>query len=84
MRSIAVIGAGQSGAQLALGLLDRGYDVTLVTDRGPDEVRHGRVMSSQCMFDTALRTERALGLDEWQRDCPPPARVPGPVTPWSI
>ncbi|MFG2030223.1 styrene monooxygenase/indole monooxygenase family protein [Streptomyces sp. NPDC048825] len=70
MRSIAVIGAGQSGAQLALGLLDRGYDVTLVTDRGPDEVRHGRVMSSQCMFDTALRTERALGLDEWQRDCP--------------
>ncbi|WP_128377192.1 styrene monooxygenase/indole monooxygenase family protein [Streptomyces cavernae] len=70
MRSIAVIGAGQSGAQLALGLLDRGYDVTLVTDRGPDEVRHGPVMSSQCMFDTALRTERALGLDDWQQTCP--------------
>ncbi|MGC9537485.1 styrene monooxygenase/indole monooxygenase family protein [Streptomyces sp. UG1] len=70
MRSIAVIGAGQSGAQLALGLLDRGYDVTLVTDRGPDEVRRGQVMSSQCMFDTALRTERALGLDYWQQECP--------------
>lgn len=70
MRSIAVIGAGQSGAQLALGLRDRGYQVTLVTDREPDEVRRGRVMSSQCMFDTALRTERALGLDEWQEETP--------------
>ncbi|MEU1180150.1 styrene monooxygenase/indole monooxygenase family protein [Streptomyces sp. NPDC005820] len=70
MRSIAVIGAGQSGTQLALGLLDRGYEVTLVTDRGPDEVRRGRVMSSQCMFDTGLRTERALGLDDWQGECP--------------
>ncbi|MEW2398251.1 styrene monooxygenase/indole monooxygenase family protein [Streptomyces sp. NPDC046862] len=70
MRSIAVIGAGQSGAQLALGLRDRGYEVTLVTDRGPDEVRRGPVMSSQCMFDTALRTERALGLDTWQEEAP--------------
>ncbi|GGS10356.1 hypothetical protein GCM10010269_56860 [Streptomyces humidus] len=70
MRTIAIIGAGQSGAQLALGLLDRGYDVTLVTDRGPDEIRRGQVMSSQCMFDTALRTERALGLDAWQEQCP--------------
>ncbi|POX48179.1 flavin oxidoreductase [Streptomyces sp. Ru71] len=70
MRSIAVIGAGQSGTQLALGLLEKGYDVTLVTDREPDQVRTGPVMSSQCMFDTALRTERALGLDDWQGICP--------------
>ncbi|WP_026058503.1 styrene monooxygenase/indole monooxygenase family protein [Streptomyces sp. SS] len=70
MRSIAVIGAGQAGAQLALGLLTENYAVTLVTDRGPDEVRSGPVMSSQCMFDTALRTERALGLDDWQQECP--------------
>lgn len=70
MRSIAVIGAGQSGTQLALGLLKRGYDITLVTDREPDQVRTGPVMSSQCMFDTALRTERALGLDDWQGSCP--------------
>ncbi|MEO3787306.1 styrene monooxygenase/indole monooxygenase family protein [Actinocorallia sp. B10E7] len=70
MRSIAVIGAGQSGAQLALGLQDRGYEVTLVTDRDPDQVRHGQVMSSQCMFDSALRTERALDLDDWAQECP--------------
>lgn len=70
VRSVAVVGAGQSGAQLALGLLARGYGVTLVTDRSPEQVRRGQVMSSQCMFDTALRTERALDLDEWQDECP--------------
>jgi flavin reductase (DIM6/NTAB) family NADH-FMN oxidoreductase RutF/flavin-dependent dehydrogenase len=67
---IGIVGAGQSGAQLALGLLARGYDVTLVSDRSPEEIRSGRVMSSQCMFDSALQTERALGLDEWTQACP--------------
>src|ERR687892_1827525 len=70
MRRIGIVGAGQSGAQLALGLLARGYDVTLVTDRSPDEVRTGPVMSSQCMFGTALQTERDLGLDDWAESCP--------------
>ncbi len=29
MRRIAIVGAGQSGLQLGLGLLDTGYDVTM-------------------------------------------------------
>lgn len=70
MRRIAIVGAGQSGAQLALGLHGRGYDVTLVTDRSPAEVRTGPVMSSQCMFDTALQTERDLGVNDWEDACP--------------
>ncbi|WP_030803027.1 styrene monooxygenase/indole monooxygenase family protein [Streptomyces sp. NRRL F-2799] len=70
MRRIAVIGAGQAGAQLALGLQAHGYDVTLVTDRGPDEIRRGPVMSSQCMFDTAMRSERELGLHHWEERAP--------------
>lgn len=71
MRRIAIIGAGQSGAQLALGLRATGnYDVTLVTDRGPDQIRSGPVMSSQCMFDTALQTERNLGLNLWDDEAP--------------
>lgn len=70
IRRIAIVGAGQSGAQLALGLLGRGYDVTLVTDRTPDEVRSGPVLSSQCMFDTALQTERELGINDWEETCP--------------
>ncbi|MFD5438392.1 styrene monooxygenase/indole monooxygenase family protein [Kitasatospora sp. NPDC127067] len=70
MRRILIVGAGQAGLQLALGLQAHGYDVTVLTDRGPEEVRGGRVMSSQCMFDSALRTERALGLDLWADRAP--------------
>lgn len=62
MRRIAIVGAGQSGLQLGLGLLDTGYDVTMITNRTADEIRQGKVMSSQCMFHTALQTERDLGL----------------------
>ncbi|MBD1220268.1 hypothetical protein IDM30_10035 [Acinetobacter seifertii] len=54
MRRIAIVGAGQSGLQLGLGLLDTGYDVTMITNRTADEIRQGKVMSSQCMFHTAL------------------------------
>jgi flavin reductase (DIM6/NTAB) family NADH-FMN oxidoreductase RutF/flavin-dependent dehydrogenase len=71
LRRIAIVGGGQSGAQLALGLLKSGYDVTLVSNRTADDLREGRVLSSQCMFASALETERVLGLDHWQDECPP-------------
>lgn len=71
MSRVAIVGAGQAGCQLALGLLAAGFDVTLVSERTPDEIRIGPVLSSQCMFDSALATERALGLDDWARSCPP-------------
>ena len=70
MKRIAIIGAGQSGLQLALGLLDAGYEVTVVSDRSGEQIRTGRVMSSQCMFDWALETERDLGLNFWEEECP--------------
>ena len=54
MRKITIVGAGQAGLQLGLGLLEHGYDVTLITNRTGDQIRDGKVMSSQCMFDTAL------------------------------
>ncbi|MEU9080543.1 styrene monooxygenase/indole monooxygenase family protein [Kitasatospora sp. NPDC004745] len=70
MRRILIVGAGQAGLQLALGLQSHGYDVTVMTDRDADAVRGGRVLSTQCMFDSALRTERELGLDRWSGDTP--------------
>lgn len=69
MKRIAIIGAGQSGLQLALGLLGAGYEVTLYSGRSADEIREGRVMSSQCMFDSALETERDLNLNFWEESC---------------
>lgn len=70
MKRIAIVGAGQSGLQLALGLLDNNYEVTLCSDRSADEIREGRVMSSQCMFDSALEIERELNLNYWEEECP--------------
>ncbi|MGW0710576.1 styrene monooxygenase/indole monooxygenase family protein [Streptomyces sp. NPDC002643] len=70
MRKILVVGAGQSGLQLALGLQARGYEVTLMSNRTPDEIRTGRIMSTQCMFDSALRHERDLDLNFWESQAP--------------
>lgn len=70
MRRIAIVGGGQAGFTLAFGLLDKGYEVTMVTNRSPDDIYVGRVMSSQCMFDAALQIERDLGLNLWEAQCP--------------
>jgi hypothetical protein len=65
MPRILIAGAGQCGLMLALGLQDRGHEVTLLTARTAPEIRTGLVTSTQCMFDQALGLERELGLDLW-------------------
>ena len=71
MRKILIVGAGQAGLQLANGLAQSRYDVTVVSNRTPEQIRDGRVLSSQCMFDRSLQHERDLGLDFWASECPP-------------
>jgi hypothetical protein len=68
MRKILVVGAGQSGLQLALTLQENGYDVTVMSARTPEEIRGGRVMSTQCMFGAALHNEREHGLNLWEAE----------------
>lgn len=70
-RRIAIVGAGQSGLPMALGLQARGYDITLLSNRTPEDMRRGKVLSSQCMFDATLQIERDLGLNQWEKECPP-------------
>ncbi|MER7783186.1 styrene monooxygenase/indole monooxygenase family protein [Streptomyces albidoflavus] len=70
MRRILIVGAGQSGLQLALGLQANGYEVTLMSNRTADEIRTGRVMSTQCMFDTALQHERDIQANFWESQAP--------------
>ncbi|OSO26465.1 hypothetical protein BV361_03792 [Pseudomonas syringae pv. actinidiae] len=41
--------------------------MTLTTNRTGEQIRNGKVMSSQCMFNTSLQTERDLGLNFWHR-----------------
>lgn len=70
MASFLIVGAGQAGLQLGIGLLDDGHDVTVVSNRTADDVRNGRLLSGQTMFGGALATERKLGIDLWQEECP--------------
>lgn len=65
MRRIAIVGAGQAGLQLGFGLLRHGYEVSIHTDRAPEEVFNGRLLSTATLFETALRHEEELGLDFW-------------------
>lgn len=70
MRKVLVIGAGQSGLQLALGLQRHGYEITAMSNRTASEIRDGRVMSTQCMFDQALQQERDLDINFWEKQAP--------------
>lgn len=70
VRNIAIVGAGQAGLQLALGLLSNHCKVTLVTERSAQQVLDGKILSSQGMFNEALQYERDIGIDFWQKDAP--------------
>jgi hypothetical protein len=50
---------------VAVGLVRKGYDVTVVSDRTPEEIRNGRVTSSQGMQATPIAYEREMGLRLW-------------------
>ncbi|WP_432695892.1 styrene monooxygenase/indole monooxygenase family protein [Marinobacterium sp. YM272] len=82
-RKIAIVGAGQSGLQTGIGLLKAGYEVSILSNRTGEQIKAGKIMSSQCMFDMALQNERDLGIDFWEKDCPPVEgiglRVPDPA-----
>ncbi|MFC0543866.1 styrene monooxygenase/indole monooxygenase family protein [Kutzneria chonburiensis] len=65
-----IVGAGQSGLLLALGLQKHGYDVTVVADRHAEAVRTGPMLSCQLVFGPALALERELGVDFWTDEVP--------------
>lgn len=65
MRSITIVGAGHSGLLLGMGLLRHGYDVTIVSDRTPEQIRDGFVPSSAGISPDAQAFERELDLAFW-------------------
>ncbi|MGA7613329.1 MAG: FAD-binding oxidoreductase, partial [Xanthobacteraceae bacterium] len=70
MRHITIVGGGQAGLLLALGLRQHGHQVRLVQNRSAEDMRSGKVLSSQCVFQAARAHERALGLDLWADSAP--------------
>jgi hypothetical protein len=71
MRNITIVGAGQAGLQLGIGLLYKGYTVKIISNRTGEEIAKGKVLSSQSMYDMALSHERELGIAFWDAECPP-------------
>lgn len=70
MHSFLIVGAGQAGLQLGIGLLQRGYKVTLISDKNSADFLKGPIFSTQGLFDTALQNERDLGLNFYESNCP--------------
>lgn len=65
-RKIAIIGAGQAGLLTAHALNQRGYEVTLYSDKDPDGfLEKARPTGVAARFDMSLEWERELGLELW-------------------
>lgn len=68
---IAIIGAGQTGCLTANALLEKGYDVTLYSDKTPDQfLNEARPTGTAARFNMALDWERELGLEMWGDEAP--------------
>ena len=62
-RKIAVIGAGISGLTLAYAVRQEGlFEVSVFTAKDAEDVRNGRIPSTQIHFDAFLRTEERYGI----------------------
>ncbi|WP_061289084.1 styrene monooxygenase/indole monooxygenase family protein [Azotobacter vinelandii] len=70
VREVTIVGAGQAGLVLAIGLRRLGHRVRLILDRPAAVIAAGRILSGQCVFAPALAAERELGLDLWSASSP--------------
>jgi 2-polyprenyl-6-methoxyphenol hydroxylase-like FAD-dependent oxidoreductase len=65
---IAIVGGGHVGSVLGLALLSEGHDVTILTSLTLEELRLGRILSSQCIWGTAAAIEERWAPFFWKPD----------------
>lgn len=70
MTYVTIVGGGQAGLLLAIGLHKRGHRTRLVQNRTGADIASGRVMSTQCVFGVARQIERQEGLEFWDAQAP--------------
>lgn len=71
MRKIAIVGAGQAGLLAAHALHLHGYEVTLYSDKSPEDfLQRSRPTGAAGRFEMAVGFERKLGLEHWGHEAP--------------
>jgi len=70
MVNVGIVGAGHSGLQLGFALLQDGDQVTIYSDKRPEDFAGTRLPSSNSVFSRGLDRERALGLNFWEGQKP--------------
>src|SRR5688500_19218039 len=67
MRKIAIVGSGVAGLLTAHGLRRAGHEVTLFSDRTPEQwLRGSKPTGTAGRFEHAVAYERELGLAHWE------------------
>jgi 2-polyprenyl-6-methoxyphenol hydroxylase-like FAD-dependent oxidoreductase len=65
MKHIGIVGAGIAGLHLGLFLRQHNVDVTLYSERTPEQIRAGQIPNLVIRFGDTRERERMLGVDHW-------------------
>nr|ADE62390.1 FAD-dependent hydroxylase [Pseudomonas sp. LQ26] len=67
-KRIGIVGAGTAGLHLGLFLRQHDHDVTVYTDRQPDEYAGLRLLNTVAHHAVTVQREVDLGVNEWPSD----------------
>jgi hypothetical protein len=69
MPKISVIGSGPAGCIFSYALLRKGFEVTLYSDRTPDQwLNHSPPTGTAYLYGNVIDIERELGMDHWSHE----------------
>ncbi|MCP3738594.1 styrene monooxygenase/indole monooxygenase family protein [Rossellomorea sp. BNER] len=66
-KQIGIVGSGEAGLQLAYALRKE-FDVTVIHSISADEIRDGRIMSTQVHFGSTRKRENRFNMPKWDVD----------------
>jgi 2-polyprenyl-6-methoxyphenol hydroxylase-like FAD-dependent oxidoreductase len=63
-RRICIVGTGTAGLHLAYAL-KKEFDVTVISHRTAEQIRNGRIQSTQVHFGSTIERERRFSMPKW-------------------